>query len=286
VFNPAENFIEFLNSLPATLKAEELRAFAQDWAVACKAGRKIILMMGAHPIKVGLSPLFIDLIEKGLISGLAGNGAVAIHDVEMALFGRTSEDVEAGLMDGSFGMCQETGQFINEAANFAFERDLGLGEALGERLEAVSPQYGELSLILACRKKGIPFTAHIAIGTDIVHQHPSCDGKAWGAASYTDFKIFAHLVSRLSGGLVVNLGSAVVMPEVFLKGLTVARNLGNEVKNFSAANFDIIQHYRPNTNVLIRPTATGGGKSYAFTGHHEILFPLVAAMVKAYSRSG
>ena len=235
-FEPGEEFAKFIDSLPNVLKAEDLKSFAASWADSVKKGKKVLLMMGAHPIKVGLSPIIIDLIEKGYIHGIAGNGAVAIHDFEMAMFGRTSEEVIDGLADGSFGMSKETGEFINGAAKFAHENDMGFGEALGHKIEASNPKYGDLSLALACRLKGIPFTIHAAIGTDIVHQQPSCDGASIGAASHTDFQILSHLVSELSNGIVINLGSSVVLPEVFLKALTVARNVGHEVANFDAAN--------------------------------------------------
>jgi len=203
---------------------------------------------------------------------------VAIHDCEMALFGRTSEDVIEGLKDGSFGMSRETGRFLNDAAKLAQEHKLGYGEALGWSLLQARPEFADISIILAAYNKGIPFTAHIALGTDIVHQQPDFDGAAAGAASYEDFKILAEVISKLSEGVVINLGSAVVLPEVFLKGLTVARNVGYMVENFTAANFDMIQHYRANTNVVVRPTVTGGGKPFSFTGHHEIMFPLVSGM--------
>ncbi len=280
VFVRGGNFSQFIDSLPHILKAADLREFCDIWYNAVKGKHQVLLMMGAHPIKVGLTSIIIDLIERGYITGIAGNGAVAIHDCEMALFGRTSEEVIEGLKDGSFGMSEDTGKFLNSVALFAKDNGLGYGEALGIKLEEAKPEFASLSLILAAQRKGIPATIHIGIGTDIIHQQPSCDGGALGAASYEDFKILAHLVSRLSGGVVINLGSAVVLPEVFLKALTVARNLGNEVKNFAAANFDMIQHYRSNTNVVLRPTATGGGKPFSFTGHHEIMFPLIAAMVK------
>jgi len=274
------SFREFLDSLPDILKAKDLREFADLWRNAAKSGKQCLLLMGAHPIKVGLSPIIIDLMEKGFITAVAGNGAVAIHDCEMALFGRTSEEVIDGLRDGSFGMSRETGEFLNEAAKFAQKNGLGYGEALGVKLSEVKPDFADISLLLAARRKNIPFTVHIAIGSDIIHQHPNFDGGAAGAASYEDFKILAEIISRLSGGIVINLGSAVVLPEVFLKALTVARNLGNDVKDFAAANFDMIQHYRANTNVVQRPTITGGGKAFSFTGHHEIMLPLVAGMVK------
>ena len=281
-FAPGEEFAAYIDSLPDILKAKDLKEFAAIWKKAAESGKKILLLMGAHPIKVGLSPIIIDLVERGLISGIAGNGAAAIHDCEMALFGRTSEEVIDGLKDGSFGMSRETGEFLNGAAVFAQKEGLGYGEALAVKLEEAKPEFAELSLLLACKRREIPMTIHVAIGTDIVHQQPSCDGAAVGAASFEDFKILAYLVSNLSEGVVINLGSAVVMPEVFLKALTVARNLGSKVEKFTAANFDMIQHYRPNTNVLARPTQTGGGKAFSFTGHHEIMLPLVAGIVKQY----
>jgi len=280
-FQPGEEFSRYIESLPKILKAADLKEFAKSWAESVKNGKEILLMMGAHPIKVGLSPIIIDLIDKGFITAIAGNGAVAIHDSEMALFGRTSEEVIDGLADGSFGMSRETGEFINGTAKFARDNGFGFGEALGQNLVEAKPAFESLSIALACRKKDIPFTIHVGIGTDIVHQQPSCDGAAVGFASYEDFKILCGLVSKLSEGVIINLGSTVVMPEVFLKALTLARNLGHEVVNFDAANFDMIQHYRPNTNVLNRPTETGGGKKYSFTGHHEIMFPLIAGMVKS-----
>ncbi len=281
VFTPGLEFELYIKALPNLLKAGELKELVNFWAEAALSGKKSLLMMGAHPIKAGLSPIIIDLIENGFITGVAGNGAVAIHDCEMARIGRTSEEVIEGLEDGTFGMARETGEFINGAAIVAAEEDAGFGEALGEMLEKENPAYRELSIILACRRKEIPFTAHVALGTDIVHQQPSCDGGAVGTATFNDFKILAHQVAQLSEGVVVNLGSAVVMPEVFLKALTVTRNLGAEVKRFAAANFDMIQHYRPNTNVLQRPALTGEGKAFTFTGHHELMLPLLAAMLKS-----
>jgi len=274
------SFSEFIDSLPDILKAKDLREFTALWRKSAQSGRQCLLMMGAHPIKVGLSPIIIDLMEKGYITAVAGNGAVAIHDCEMALFGRTSEEVLDGLKDGSFGMARETGVFLNDAALFARDNNLGYGEALGIKLEEARPQFAHISLLLAAKQMNIPFTIHIAIGTDIVHQHPNFDASAAGTASYEDFKILASVISRLSQGIVINLGSAVIMPEVFLKALTVARNLGAEVINFAAANFDFIQHYRPNTNVVERPTITGGGKAFSFTGHHEIMLQLIAGLVK------
>lgn len=282
IYQPGEEFQGYIDSLPDILKAAELRRFAQIWAEAAAASRQVILMMGAHPIKVGLSPIIIDLIERGYITAVAGNGAVAVHDCELCLFGHTSEDVLTGLCDGTFGMARETADFINDATNYAFESGIGFGEALGIHIERADAYNRELSIINACRKKGIPCTIHVGIGTDIVHQQPSCKGEAVGASSFADFKILAEVITRLSGGLVMNLGSAVIMPEVFLKALTVARNVAGNISNFNTANFDMILHYRPLQNVLNRPTKTGGGEKFSFTGHHEIMFPLVAAMVKTY----
>jgi len=277
---PDRPVAEFLASLPDVLKARDLRALAADIARARGRGRPVILMMGAHPIKCGLSPVIIDLMERGVITCLALNGAGAIHDCEMAWWGETSEDVARGLEDGSFGMARETADLLNGAVIQGDAQDLGFGESLGLFLgEERAPRRG-LSLLAACHRLGIPATVHLAIGTDIVHQHPSFDGAAAGRASHRDFRILAHQVSSLSGGVVVNLGSAVILPEVFLKALTVARNLGRTVKDFTTANFDMLQHYRPNVNVVGRPV-TCGGTGYSFTGHHEIMVPLLAAAVKS-----
>ncbi len=282
---PGQTVAGFLKSLPRILKAKDLKSLAGDIVRARKRGRPVILMMGAHPIKCGLSPVLIDLMERGYLTGLALNGAGAIHDFEMAWWGQTSEDVARGLEDGSFGMARETADLLNGAVNKGDAQDLGFGEALGLFLEEEKARYRRLSLLAACRRLGLPATVHLAIGTDIVHQHPSFDGGAAGLASHRDFRILAHQVGKLSGGVVINLGSTVILPEVFLKALTVARNLGNRVGNFSAANFDMIQHYRPNVNVVERPTAAGG-RGYSFTGHHEIMVPLLAAAIKAEAESG
>lgn len=276
---PSPGMARFLDSLPDILKARDLRSLAADIVRARRRGRPVILMMGAHPIKCGLGPVLIDLMERGLITCLSLNGAGAIHDFEMAMWGRTSEDVARGLEDGIFGMARETADLINGAVIQGDAQDLGFGESLGLMLSEERAPHRKLSLLAACRRLGIPATVHIAVGTDIVHQHPSFDGAAAGRASHRDFRILAHQVSKLSGGVVINLGSTVILPEVFLKALTVARNLGGRAKSFTAANFDMVQHYRPNVNVVQRPTA-GGGRGYSFTGHHEIMVPLLAAAVK------
>lgn len=277
---PGRTVDHFLSSLPDVLKARDLKALAEDIARARRRGRPVVLMMGAHPIKCGLSPVLIDMMERGLVTCLAMNGAGAIHDFEMAMWGRTSEDVAQGLNDGSFGMARETADFLNGAVVQGDARGLGFGESLGLFLTEAKAKHRGLSLLAACCRLKIPVTVHVAIGTDIVHQHPSFDGGAAGRASHRDFRILARQVGQLSGGVVINLGSTVILPEVFLKALTVARNLGERVKGFTAANFDMVQHYRPNVNVVQRPTA-GGGRGYSFTGHHEIMVPLLAAAAKA-----
>jgi hypothetical protein len=267
----------FLEGLPRILGAAALKALAAD-ILRARARRKPILWgIGAHVIKVGLSPVLIDLMEKGLLTGLALNGAGIVHDFELAVAGRTSEDVAAGLGAGEFGMARETGEEINRAITRGDADGLGLGAALGRHLESRRPPHLGVSLLAAARRLGLPATVHVAIGTDIVHMHPSCDPAALGRATHLDFRTFAAQVARLGGGGVyLNVGSAVLLPEVFLKAVTLARNLGHPLKDFSTANLDFIQSYRPNANVVERPTA-GVGRGYRLTGHHELLVPLLAA---------
>jgi len=281
---PLENFI---NGLPDILKARELREVAAAVIGARRKKRPVILMMGAHPIKCGLNPVIIDLMKRGFITGLATNGAGAIHDFEMACWGKTSEDVSVGLEDGSFGMARETADLINGAVIQGDAQDLGFGESLGLMLNEEKFPYINHSLLAEGYRLKIPFTVHVAVGTDIIHQHPSADGASIGSSSHRDFRILAAQAAKLSGGVVINLGSSVILPEVFLKALTVARNLGHPVKNFTTANFDMIQHYRPNLNVVRRPVSSGG-RGYSITGHHEIMLPLLAAMIKSQhiSRKG
>jgi len=278
--DPHKSLEDFILGLPNVLKARDLREVASAVVAARRKKRPVILMMGAHPIKCGLASVIIDLLRSGFITGLATNGAGAIHDFEMACWGRTSEDVLAGLEDGSFGMARETADLINGAVIQGDAQDLGFGEALGLMLNEGKFPYINNSLLASCYRLKVPVTVHVAVGTDIIHQHPSADGAAIGSASHRDFRILVEEVSKLSGGVVINLGSSVVLPEVFLKALTVARNLGHQVKNFTTANFDMIQHYRPNLNVVGRPVASGG-KGYSITGHHEIMLPLLAAMIKS-----
>lgn len=279
IYDPArEPFRAFVNSLPHILVAEDLRTFVDDIVRARAKKRPVIAMIGAHVIKVGLSPLLVDLLERGILTGVAMNSAAAIHDVETAKWGTTSEDVEANLLDGTFGMSRETGTFINGALSAAMaERgEKGYGEAIGERLQD-APQRSK-SVLATCYRLGIPATVHAAIGTDIIHQQPSMNGAATGELSFRDFRLLCNAVKDLRGGVVMNIGSAVILPEVFLKALTVGRNLGYGANGFTTANFDMLQHYRPRMNVVSRPTKSAG-KGYLFTGHHEIMIPLLCAMI-------
>ena len=277
---------EFLDGLPGILKADDLRSVARAVVRAKKAGRPVIVMLGGHVIKTGCSPILADLAAKGFIQHFASNGSAAVHDVELACWGQTSEDVAAHLENGSFGMAADTAELINAAAVRAAATGEGFGESVGALLvETKPPNLGRALLARAYQLK-IPYTLHVAMGTDIVHQHPSADGAAIGEASLRDFRILAHTVSRLGqGGVVLNLGSAVIMPEVFLKALAVARNLGQGVSDFTTANFDMIQHYRPTVNVVQRPVITSG-KGYALTGHHEIMIPLLAAAIYEMEADG
>jgi len=237
-------------------------------------------MLGAHVIKCGLSPIVIDLINRGIIDCIALNGAGIIHDFEIAFQGKTSEDVERAIRDGSFGMAQETAGFINDAIKAGIKSDLGVGKSMGKAIDQDNRlPYKNLSILHTAYKKGITVSVHVAIGTDIVHQHLSCNGAAVGQASLKDFHNFIAEVSKLGdGGVLINFGSAVILPEVFLKALTVARNLGYKVKNFTTANFDMIYHYRPEQNIVRRPTQDSG-KGYYIIGHHEIMLPLLASAI-------
>jgi hypothetical protein len=269
-----ESFSRFYDSLPNILAAQNLKYVVDAVIKAHRAGKMVIVMMGAHVIKCGLSPLIIDLMRLGVIRAVALNGAGIIHDTEIAMIGRTSEDVGEGLADGSFGMARETATFINDSINSGFKRGVGIGEALGERIAKSALPHKELSILGVGYELEVPITVHVAIGTDIIHQHPSCNGEALGGGSLLDFKSFISSVSRLEGGVVLNFGSAVVLPEVFLKAVTVARNLGHRLDRFTAANFDMILHYRPAQNVVSRPTSKGG-HGYTIIGHHEIMIPLL-----------
>ena len=272
-----ESLAAFLESLPRILGAQSLRSLVGEIVRARSLGKPILWGIGAHVLKVGLSPLLVDLMERGFVTGLAMNGAGIVHDFELALAGQTSEDVEAGLGSGAFGMARETGEEINRAITLGDADGLGLGASVGRYLVQRQPPHLEVSLLAAAHRLGLPATVHVAVGTDIVHMHPACNPAALGRASHLDFRILAAHVARLSGGGVyLNVGSAVLLPEVFLKAVTLARNLGHEISDFATANLDFIQSYRPNTNVVERPTR-GVGRGYSLTGHHEILVPLLCA---------
>ncbi|HMB31720.1 MAG TPA: hypothetical protein VKN82_07840 [Desulfohalobiaceae bacterium] len=276
---PEMSVNDLFKGLPKVLKAEDLKSIARKIREAMERNKPVLVMLGGHVIKTGCAPILIDLMEKGYITHLASNGAVAIHDTELALWGQTSEDVLEQLKDGSFGMVSETAGVLNKSASKAAREELGFGESLGISLSDIKPPFGQRSLLVNAHNISVPFTVHVGIGTDIVHQHPSADGASIGQASMKDFRIFAHTVSRLNnGGVVLNLGCAVIMPEVFLKALSVARNLGSPVTNLTTANFDMIQHYRPLINVVQRPVQDGGN-GYSITGHHEIMIPLLAAAI-------
>jgi hypothetical protein len=282
-------FAAFLDSLPNLLEAQSFLAVVDGIAQATKGGRAVVCLLGGHVIKTGLSPLLIALMRRGVITHLASNGSTAIHDYEIARWGGTSEDVEAGLADGTFGMAEETGRGMNEAIVRGAAAGWGLGESIARDLEDRSDlAQADLSLLLAARRHGIGFTVHAAIGAEIIHQHPAADGAAIGATSHTDFRRLAAHLERLDGGAVLNIGSAVLMPEVFLKALTVCRNVHHGApRRFLAADFDMIRHYRPRVNIVERPTRSGGGRGYQITGHHEIMIPLLTwAVLDRLEREG
>ncbi|MBI5903499.1 MAG: hypothetical protein HZB84_08475 [Deltaproteobacteria bacterium] len=266
----------FLDSLPDILAAKDLKAVAGAIVAAHKGGKTIALGIGAHVIKVGLGPVIIDLMERGVVSSIAMNGACVVHDFETAYAGTTSEDVDSELGKGAFGMAEETGRLLNKAIKKGAKK--GLGRAVGEMIARSKFPHKDCSVLAAAFRHGIPATVHVAIGTDILHIHPSMDGRATGEATTVDFKLFASVVAALEGGVYLNIGSAVILPEVFLKALTLVRNLGHEVNDFTTVNMDFIQHYRPLTNVVRRPTM-GGGRGFRLTGHHEIMVPLLYAAV-------
>ncbi|HLH77484.1 MAG TPA: hypothetical protein VKV28_11815, partial [Candidatus Binataceae bacterium] len=266
------------DSLPAILAARELRELARIIAQTHRAARTVLLMSGAHALKTGLSPLIVQWLRDGVLSALALNGAGMVHDFELAWAGRTSEDVGAGLADGSFGMAEETGAFLSSVAQKAAAEGRGLGEVAGREIVAAKLKFRALSVLAAAYEAGAPVTVHVALGTDIIHMHPKADGGAIGQATLTDFHRLTEVVATLSRGVVLNLGSAVILPEVFVKALNLARNLGRRVERLTSADLDFIRQYRPRVNVLQRPTA-GDGRAIALTGHHEIMFPLLAAAV-------
>jgi hypothetical protein len=269
---------EFLAGLPDYLSAKDFRAVVDAVERAKRRGAPVLLGLGAHFIKVGLSPLLLQGLEKGLFDGVAMNGAGVIHDTELAIAGKTSEDVEERLRDGSFGMARETAQFIHAALAAGVPEGLGFGASVGRAIAASRYPYRGKSLLAEAWVRRIPVTVHVAIGSDIIHMHPEADGAAMGEASQRDFRAFCELVGRLEGGVYLNVGSAVLLPEVFLKAVAVARNLGRPLARITTANMDFIRHYRPDVNVVKRPTQKGG-RGYHLIGPHEILFPLLMAAV-------
>jgi hypothetical protein len=268
-----------MQSMPRILAGDSFRLLVESIALARKAGKPILWGLGGHVIKCGLAPILTDLMRRGYASGFALNGAAAIHDFEIALAGFTSEDVDAVLPDGSFGSAEETGREMNDAIVYAAQQDLGIGESLGRRLgEIGDPRYAPESLLLRAYRLAIPVTVHVAIGTDTPHTHPAANPAAIGAATHRDFRLFCSLVAGLDkGGVYINVGSAVVLPEVFLKAVSTVRNLGYPLQQFTTVNLDFLQHYRPRVNVVERPHLKAGGQGISMTGHHEIMLPLLAA---------
>jgi len=268
--------VDLIQALPGQLAGNDFPELVQRIAEAHRNGKPVILGMGAHVIKVGLNPVLIDLMQRGIITAIALNGAGIVHDAEIAMVGRTSEEVADVLGAGAFGAARETGEVLNGAICRGAQKNIGLGEAVGEVLLEQEFPFNDQSLLAQARRLDIPVTVHVAIGTDIIHIHPGADGAAIGQTSHHDFRVFCNLIADLEGGVYLNVGSAVLLPEVFLKALTVVRNLGHQVKNLTTANFDFIRHYRPATNVVHRPTLEGG-RGFNFTGHHELMIPLLGA---------
>lgn len=276
----AKAALGWFEGLPNILAAKDLRELIVEIKRARKVKAPILWGMGSHVIKTGLAPILIDLMDQGFVTGIAFNGSALIHDFETAFAGKTSEDVDAVLGGGQFGMAQETGDFVNQAISEGVKAGMGLGEALGAHIAKSNYPYKDLSLFAQAYRRKLPATVHVAIGTDIIHMHPKCDAAALGLGSHRDFLKFAEVVSQLEGGVYINFGSAVILPEVFLKSITLVRNLKFKVDRIVTANFDFIQQYRERVNVVQRPT-TNGGRGFSFTGHHEILLPLLAAGLKA-----
>ena len=273
---PGASFADFLEGLPPVLGAADLRAAIDAAARAAGRDRTMLWGFGAHVIKVGLAPVVVDLLERGLVTGILLNGAGCVHDLELAMMGHTSEDVASALDEGSFGMAGETAERLNRAICAGADQELGMGAAVGREILDGSYPHKDRSILATAARLGIPVTVHVAIGTDVHHMHPGADGAALGATSFRDFETLAGLVATLEGGVIFNVGSAVVLPEVFLKALALARNLGRKVRRFTAVDMDFIRHYRPRMNVVERPTRLGG-RGISLVGHHEILLPLLAA---------
>ncbi len=274
------SFVEFYKHLPDILAAQTLRIVVKAIVRAHRQRRPVIAGVGAHVIKVGLAPIVIDMMERGIVTAVAMNGAGIIHDFELAFLGHTSEEVEAEIDNGRFGMAEETGQMLNEAISRGAKDGGGLGEAVGHYINQYRNQFPHraASILAAGARLGVPVTVHVALGTDIIHMHPSADGAATGATSLFDFRRLAAVVAEMEGGVYLNIGSAVILPEVFLKALSLGRNLGHQLANLTTVNMDFLSHYRPQTNVVRRPTQKGG-RGYTLTGPHEIMVPLLAAAV-------
>lgn len=277
-WKPGGRFRDFLSTLPNILVAGDFKAVVSAVVQSHKAGKQVVMAMGAHVIKVGLSPVVADLMERKIITAVALNGAGIIHDLELAMVGKTSEEVLEGLEEGAFGMAKETADFLNKAIETAKKQGLGLGHAVGQSIEKERLPFAKESILATAARLHIPATVHVALGTDIIHIHPGFDPAAAGQASHHDFRLLASVVAGLEEGVYLNVGSAVVLPEVFLKALTLVRNLGHKVDRFTTVNMDFIRHYRPMTNVVCRPTSKGGS-GFTLVGHHEIMFPLLAAAV-------
>ena len=268
----------FLASLPNILAVQSLRQLSARIRRARDLGKPIIWGIGGHVIKTGLAPVIIDLMKRGFVTAIAANGSVLVHDAEIALVGSTSEDVDATLAEGVFGGAEETGRLLNTAAQAGARDGIGLGESMGRALLSITPKHRDYSLLCVAYESRVPFTAHVTIGGDIAHFHPNADGASLGATTHTDFRLLAELVKRMNaGGVYLNVGSAVVLPEVFLKCVTLVRNLGHPLTDITTANLDFIQSYRPLTNVVRRPTEDGAGLGFSITGHHELTIPLLAA---------
>ncbi|MFC2163475.1 hypothetical protein ACFLT2_00595 [Acidobacteriota bacterium] len=281
VYPGDKTFARFIDSLPDILAGKDFKGFVRIIKRAKSGNKPIIFAMGAHVIKVGLSPIIIDLMKGGFVDALAFNGAGIIHDFEVAFAGQTSEDVATQLKDGKFGMARETGEMLNKCINLGSRKNLGLGETVGKMISSSSFSHKDLSLLSTAYELGIPVTVHVALGTDIIHYHPDVSGSSIGKTSLKDFFLFCSLVEKLEGGGVfVNVGSAVVLPEVFLKAVSYVRNRGQSLNYFHTAVFDFISHYRPQQNIVKRPIS-GKGKGYYFIGHHEIMIPLLAAALKS-----
>jgi len=269
---------DFVAALPSILGAADFKAVVAAIGAARSGDRGIVWGIGAHVLKTGLSPILVDLMERGYVSALAMNGAGVIHDFELALSGATSEDVDEALGPGRFGMAEETATLLNGAINDGVRDGLGLGQSVASALSRMQPAHAPLSVIAAAARLRVPVTVHVGIGTDIIHQHPTTNGAVLGEATYRDFQTFAAVCAKLEGGVVLNIGSAVIMPEVFLKALTIARNLGNKVERFTTTTFDMTRHYRAAENVQRRPTKLGG-QGFYIIGHHEIMIPLLFAAI-------